>query len=271
MENQEYLKVLKSQLRSMDSKSRQNIIGEIRSAIDDAPHQKLEDRFGSVYQLAAQYLEDMPQRASWWARLGGGVKWVLMGIGLLTVLLIALVVFIVRAFGDFIEDEDSFDYLNLSDPALSQMNWTEIEGDVSRVEFVQSKAIVYTGDYERVSFACKKGVEKMQDEFLTYVEASQTLKISQSYCYVRLPNEVVEIDAWQTSLVLTELSRDLGVNLSQAQLRLANTTLLKVVDETKYCETDEIESGFDEGAQIITVSGKWCAIVPYEFDGEIKS
>ena len=260
MENTEYLKRLKSQLRAMDHNSRQNILTEIKSSIDDDPDSKLEDRFGSVYQLAAKYLEDMPERASWWQRIRAGVKWALLGFGVLFVLIIIVIYCL---FSYFSNDSDDFDYGDINAKELSEMKWKTLNTTPNSIEVFQSRLVVYSGDYENVSYFC----EREEENSFVFNEVTNALEISQNKCYMRLPAQVTLIEGSQADIVLADLKNDLSIDIWQAQLRLALKAPVTVENELKQCQFDA-QNGLDGGVYNLKLSGTWCAVVDYEFESE---
>ena len=244
----------------MDSTSRQNILNEVKSSIDDDPTTKLEDRFGSVNKLAATYLEGMPERTTWFKRIGSGVKWVFIGLGIL----FALAIFVIWClFSYFTNGDDDFNYADVNDPELSQMQWKTLSTTPETINVFQSRLVVYTGDYQEMTYSC----EREDDDSFVYENATQTLNVLQNACYVRIPSSVKLIEGRQADIVMTDLGNDMTVDVWQAQLRLAFNEPVTLVNEVKSCEF-AAENNLKGGVYTLTIKGKWCAIDDYKFEAK---
>ncbi len=256
MENTEYLKRLKSQLRIMDRKSRKDVLNEIQSSIDDDPNTKLEDRFGSVYQLAAQYLEDIPHRATWWQRVGVGFKWLFLALGVLMAILILLIFWFVNM---VVKGGDEFNYTDINAAELSQMDWRTLDISPTIIDIYQSKIVIYTGEFDQVSYSCAN-----TDLGETFEKTETTLTIKQNECFLRIPNTVTTLNAKQSSMILGTIQDDLNIDLWQAELLLPAPEAVTIENEMEQCKLAATNG--KGGTHKLSLTGLWCSVQDYEYN-----
>lgn len=259
MNNQEYLKTLKSQLRMMDAKSREKIMGEITASIDDEPGANLHDRFGSVYNLAAQYMEDMPTRATLWQRLGNGMKWALIGLG---VVFAILLLFIFGFLSPAIKNGDDFDYSNLNAPELEKLVWTELQTQPTKIEFKQANLVIYSGDYPNMSYSCADDWEGSA----SFDQSTKVLSVDRNKCFLRLPISIKDLSFVQTGVVLAEAKGDLKIDLDESQMRIATSSPMAIDNQTTKCEVYSKSPG--DASPLLTLTGKRCLVRAFEFSKE---
>ena len=218
MNNQDYLKALKKALSGMNRTSRDEVLQEIQSHINESgvDGATLLERFGTPETLAQQYLEGETLRTPMSKTAGGIGKKILMIVGgavLLLALLIALLVYWFSA--------EDFNYADEQAAELtsSERNWVDVSVDVSVdgplvFSVDQSRAVFYWHDAATMRWSCKGENTPLKDEQGRY-------ELRHKHCLVYLPQQPVTLDGHQTDIVLVKPQAEVTLKLRQSQLRMA--------------------------------------------------
>lgn len=208
------MEALQKHLQQLDSKTRQEILREIQSHIDESqcPDEALVERFGEPEKLAASYMEDLPetQRKST-SRAKSMGKSLLMTLGGIVV---ATVVLSTLAYWYF--SGDDFNYENQEAAELREGfgGWKskKVTGKINLLAH-QSQIIVYWHDKEEISWSCKSADDPAISE--------SNIEISRDHCYLYLPQRESAISASQSQVVAITPKADININVHQSTLRIA--------------------------------------------------
>ncbi len=226
MNNQQYMKALEKALMGLDKKSREEILMEIRSHIEElGEDQSLGDRFGPASELAQKYLEGeqvvvpLTKRA---AKVGGKI---MSGVGL-TILLFVLIVGITTWW----LSADEFNYADENAPELAanSSNWKDLPwSSPIHINVDQSEVVFYWHDEQSMRWNCKRdvtfpeAVESDVEQSGSDQVDSGKIEFRQNSCLVFLPNQPSVIDSKQGGVVIVRPIHDTSINLDQSGLRIA--------------------------------------------------
>lgn len=213
MNNEKYITALKHALAGMKRESREEILREIRSHMEDAQGtDSLEARFGPVSELAQQYLDGEPLPKSLPSKLASLGKTALLGIGGIALACLLLVAGLFWMYSG-----DQFDYTDekaladeVADVGWLSRNWP---GSVT-LEVDQAHAVLYWHDKSELRWHCKG-----RDE-LDPVPGS-VLKIRHGFCLLYLPLQTTNLKVSQSDVVLIRPRASVEAEINQASLRIA--------------------------------------------------
>lgn len=244
MTNQAYLKALKKALAGMDSASRDDIIREIESYVDEsgADGQSLTERFGTPETLAQQYLDGETLRAPLPRKAGGMFKRVLMWVGGSVLVLALLIAVLVYWF-----TQDAFDYgdENAAELTAETRSWAEVPLDTAPVfEVDQSKIVFYWHDQAQVRWSCKGEDTPVQNE-------QGGFDLRHKDCLVYLPQQALTLKGNQADIILVRPQADVSVTLQQSRLRIAeNNTTYRYVIDARRSNSEGLQSDGEAALQI---------------------
>lgn len=213
MNNEKYIAALKQALADMDRASREEILREIRSHLEDASDtESLEARFGPVEELAKQYLDGEPLSQGFSARLLNLGKTALLGIGGVALALALLVTGLIWFFSG-----DRFDYADETALAaeIDAVEWMsrEWQGSIA-LEIEQAHTVLYWHDVPELHWRYKGR------DMLDPIPGS-LLKIRHGYCLLLLPRNNASMKISQSDVVLIRPRASVEASLDQASLRIA--------------------------------------------------
>lgn len=210
MTNTQFISQLKKALAGLDKASKNDIIQEIKShaAESGAP---LIDQFGSVDELAKQYLDGEKIAKPITTKIWGISKSLFKIIGMLVVALIVLIALFAYYFS-----KDKFNYADVNATELSenQAAWESQEwsGDLN-LEAEQASLVLYWHDAASVRWNCKgESPEKRSDNKLVFLK---------SHCYVYLPKVTTTLNAEQSQVVLVKPQVSMSIETRQASIKVA--------------------------------------------------
>ena len=214
MNNEKYIATLRQALAGMDRLSREEILREIQSYLEDVQDtESLESRFGPVEELARQYLDGgtLPQSIS--ARLTNLGKKAFLGIGAVTLSLILLLTGLA-----WLNSGDRFDYANemaLADE-VSADEWLSRDwSDAVELEIVQAHTVLYWHDKPELRWSCKG-----RDELELDPLPAEALKLRHGFCLLFLPPLATHLNVTQSDVVMIRPRASVDVDLNQASLRI---------------------------------------------------
>ena len=257
MNNQQYLSALKRALRALDRATRDDILREIQSHLDElGDDQTLSQRFGPPEQLAAQYLEDLPQSPRLSSKVAGLGKRVAVGVGLLVSSAIVIAIALVWFFSG-----DQFDYANetAEELELGSAEWSEAPWrNTLTLHVEQAHAVIYWHAQETVRWRCKGGHELS-------VSPSGEMQIRHASCLLFVPTTTVQFDVRQSGVVLVRPQSAARLTLSQANLRIAeNGTRYRYDLDCSRSDVATLQSHAD--AQLtISIKATESSIALYEY------
>ncbi|MGH1541771.1 MAG: HAAS signaling domain-containing protein [Arenicella sp.] len=222
MNNHQYIKALKKALVNMDKQSRDDIVMEIQSHIEElGDQQSLQDRFGPAVQLAQQYLDGEQVVEPLQTKVVSVGRKVFLGIGIAVPLVIVLAVALIWWMSG-----DEFNYADETATELdsNDANWRSVswDGDVD-ISIEQAKVVLYWHKAESVRWNCKQSPNVMQGQ----------LKIRHDSCLIFLPERLTKIDANQGSIVLVRPEKTVQMTVKQSDLRIAENGTQYRYDLTK--------------------------------------
>lgn len=210
MTNTQFITALKKALAGLDKTSRNDIVEEIKShAIESgAP---LIEQFGTVEELASQYLDGEKIAKPFTSKIWGISKKLFMMVGLLVIGLIALIALLTYFF-----TKDKFDYADENAAELSSnlAQW-ESKAWSSEINFVidQASVVMYWHDEASLRWKCDgNGPQTLTDN---------SLKIRQSHCLIYLPKVATSLDIEQSQVVMIKPQVSLVAKTNQASIQLA--------------------------------------------------
>ncbi|MCP4979057.1 MAG: hypothetical protein GY935_01015 [Gammaproteobacteria bacterium] len=213
MNDEHYIAALKRALSGLDRKTRDEILREIRSHMQDTHGvETLEQRFGPVEELASQYLDGEPLPPSVGARLGKFSKTALLFIGGIFITCILIIVVLAAIYS-----RDKFDYADKT--ALAQAikpgEWSVREW-LQPIDLTvdQAHVVLYWHDEPEIRWHCKG-----RDEIDPV--PGQQLKIRHGYCLILLPRQEAHLDIIQSDVVLVRPDAPVTVQILQSELRIA--------------------------------------------------
>ncbi len=213
MNDKLYIAALKRALSGLERKSRDEILREIRSHMQDTQGaETLEERFGPVEDLANQYLDGEPLPPSVGARLGNISKTVLLIIGGTFVTCVLIIVVLVAFYSG-----DKFDYADKTALALeikpgdwSAQDWREPVD----LEIDQAHVVLYWHDAQEIRWYCE-GRDEIEPV------SGRQLKVRHGYCLIQLPLQEAVLDITQSDVVLVQPGAPVRVQIRQGELRIA--------------------------------------------------
>ncbi len=212
MNSETYIKELKSYLVYIDNNTRNNIIKEIQSYIDEKnpTYNTLVENFGTSEELANSYLENIPQKVPLKSTIMSKSKKVFLVIG---IIFIFLLVFITSSIYFF--TKDPFDYSKYNAANIKtkiDYSWKTVNY-IDNININQSKVIFYWSDENNIKYAC--------EDDLNYKINEKVFNIKQSHCYVILPRKTMNINAYQSSINLIAPKENINLELEQVSLNIA--------------------------------------------------
>lgn len=206
MKNEKYLKSLKNLLKDLDTNTRDQIIKEIESYINESGvnAETLVEKFGTPEELASSYLEDMPTKKA----KSKTIKILFSIVAVFMLLIFGSIIFF-----NFVTSDD-FDYSIYTSDTIDTKTeevWIEIS-DVKQLNFKQVKVVLYGSTNKNLMYSCKND---------NIVNDNGILNIKQSKCFIKLPSNDLKINSFQTNIVLIKPEKSLDINLEQSNLRIA--------------------------------------------------
>lgn len=257
MNNQTYIAALKRALANLDSKSREEILREIQSHMEDAPDaESLEARFGQVEELAQQYLDGEPVAQKTGARIARLGKWALAGIGGAVLALVLVVTALVLIYSG-----DSFDYADetaLADE-VAPADWhsREWQGPIA-LEVEQAHAVLYWHDEPELRWHCK-GRDELDPA------PGKALKIRHGYCLIYLPLQSASLKISQSDVVVVRPRASVEAGIHQASLRIApNGGSYRYNFSLSHSEAAEFRSD-PQATTVLAVKAIESSIAMYEY------
>lgn len=233
MQTIKYIKELEKKLLSLEKESRDNIINEIQSYIDesDSTYDLLCEKFGTPKNLAKSYLEDTPIQETTKSKILRYGSNILKILGIILLLIIIIVTSIVYFYA-----KDNFNYSAYNASSITtkiDRPWIEVS-NIQNIKIEQSKVIFYWSDKNKLKYSCKGKISKHKNN---------SLFIKQSACYVLLPKKQINIDTYQTYIVAIEPKTDINFNLEQTRLKIEeNEKNYKYDFDLKQSSVSNIES-----------------------------
>lgn len=245
MTNQDYLKALKKALAAMNSASRDDIIREIQSYIDESgsDSQSLTERFGAPETLAQQYLEGEPVLSTPLpAKAGGVMKRVIMWVGGSVIVLALLIAGML-----YWLTQDAFDYADETAAELTDesRNWREMSlSGAADFELDQSKAVFYWYDQAQVRLSCKGEDNITPDE-------QGSIKLRHKDCLVYVPQQTLMLKATQADIILVRPRADVNATTLQTRVRIAEgDNGYRYVIDAQRSNAEELKSDAEAAVQI---------------------
>lgn len=210
MTNSQFITALKKALGGLDKTSRNDIVQEIQSHAQDSGSPLIE-QFGSVEELAKQYLDGEKIAKPITSKIWGVSKKVMMAIGLLVIGLIALIAILSYFF-----TKDKFDYADESATELSKntAGWLG-EAWSSELDFVidQASVVLYWHDENSLRWKCDGGSpQKLNDK---------SFKIRQSHCLIYLPKVATKLNIEQSQVILIKPQVSLALSTNQSSIKVS--------------------------------------------------
>lgn len=204
MTTNDYLAELNKKLERLDKKRKENILKEIKSYVEEEnlSYNTLIEKFGSVDDLAASYLEDNPIIVKKWYQK--------KRIYIILFIILLPIIFI------YFSQKDPFDYSLYNENTINkkvEYQWLKLE-NVEQLASVQSKVIIYSSSKDYLEYSCKNNKILSSDE-------NNILHIKQKHCFIKLPNNIKKIKAYQSNIVLVQAKSDLNIKLEQSKLSIA--------------------------------------------------
>lgn len=251
----QYLNAFKKELRGIDSTTRNNIVLEIESHVNELGNEVLlEERFGSPKELAQQYLEEENISPTVGKKAWGISKKILIAFAMIVILLI-----MIAAFFAWYSSRDKFDYADMSAPELnkSSANWHSVDWNQSTtINVNQARVIFYWHDENSIRWNCGES----QD-----LNPAKSFKVRHDFCLIFLPKQAAKIDIKQSDVVLINPSASVEININQSKLRLSEK-------EAKYqFVVNLVHSEFEglvsdkKALEIITINAEESRIERYEY------
>ena len=249
MDNATYLKKLSKLLKGLERGSRNEILREIKLSLNDMPDATLESRFGPVEKLANEYLEDVnipPSKFKW---LYVGAKYFLMLFAVLVIAVTGLIYWLSQ-------QTDQFDYADLQAPALLQTQWQSLSG-VRELNIEHSSTVIYGSSDAAMSFSCARDGQNP----LT-VDTEGVVNVFQNECLLRIPANLIKINAEQAMVVLNSISSGKALNIFQTNLRIVDPSNYTISGQISQCE-DQVASQTLSGKKQLNLAASQCLIEPY--------
>ncbi len=213
MNNEQYISALKRALSGMDKASRDEILRELESYLQDAGDpESLQQRFGAVEALATQYLDGVPLPLSNQQKMGKVGKWVLLGVGGVVIALMIIGIGIATIFTG-----DQFDYADLSAPSneIPAEQWSLLEWATPiELRLEQAHVVLYWHDSSELRWSCKGAAEVKP-------EPGKAIKVRHGFCVFYLPAVPALIDATQADLVIVKPNTSISFEVVQSSVRVA--------------------------------------------------
>jgi len=254
MNNKQFINALKKALAGLDINSRNDIIQEIEShGVESGA--SLIDQFGSVDELAAQYLDGEKLAKPISQKIWGFSKNVLITLGAIVISLIALTTFLSFSF-----TKDDFNYADENAEKLrsSNTNWTEQPWTTDlNIEVDQGSAVFYWHDADTVRWHCEGAEPTQQDE--------SSLFFSHSHCLVYVPRNTTNLKALQSQVVLVRPQVSLDVTVRQGSVKVAeNGEQYQYKFDARRAEVKGLNSqdGAEHTLQFTVKEGQ---VVPYKY------
>ncbi len=231
MKNENYLKSLKKLLKDLDTDTKNQIIKEIESYIDEsgANGETLVEKFGTPEELASSYLEDMPIKKT---KTKSKTVKILFSIVAIFMILIFGSIFLFNSL-----TSDDFDYSIFTSETIdgkTKEPWIEVS-NISAVNLKQVKAVFYASKNENLMYSCSKDTTVLNEKGI--------LNIKQSKCFIKLPYNVFKINSFQSNVVLIKPEKSLDIDLEQSTLRIAEKqNKYKYIFERKQSDIKGLES-----------------------------
>lgn len=215
MNNQQYIAALKRALSGMSRASREDILREIESSLEempDADSQSLESRFGPVEDLARQYLDGESLPPSLGSRFGNTGRATLLFIGGATLALVCALTAMAWLFSG-----DKFDYADetalqreVADGDWSSLQWS----DPVELQIEQAHAVIYWHDTAQLRWHCK-GRDQPQPV------PGRPIKLRHGFCLLFVPEQAISAQVSQSDVVLVRPGASLKLKMVQGELRIA--------------------------------------------------
>lgn len=201
MTTNDYINELKKKLESLDSKIKENILKEIKSYIEEQElsYETLVEKFGSVNDLAASYLEDNPIiELKWYKKKRFYIIFSIISL---------IIVFI------YFMQKDPFDYSLYNESTINkkvEVKWLKLE-NIEKLDFVQSKVVIYSSSKDYLEYSCNKDKRLISN-------VDNILRIKQKHCFIKVPNSVKHIKSYQSNIVFIQVKDSININLDQSTL-----------------------------------------------------
>ncbi|NQY20987.1 MAG: hypothetical protein HRT40_06725 [Campylobacteraceae bacterium] len=156
MTTNDYLNELKKKLQSLDSKTKENILKEIKSYIEEQElsYESLVEKFGTVDDLASSYLEDNPIiELKWYQK-----KRFYIIFSILSLIIISI----------YFTQKDPYDYSLYNENNINtkvKMKWIKVD-NVKTLDLVQSKVIIYSSSKTYLEYSCNKNKVLILNKYL---------------------------------------------------------------------------------------------------------
>ncbi|MCO4838411.1 MAG: hypothetical protein KC426_10020 [Oceanospirillaceae bacterium] len=249
MDNTTYLKKLSKLLNSLDRNSKNEILREIKLSLNDMPNATLESRFGPVEKLAKEYLEDAnipPSKLKWFYV---GAKYFLIAFAVLVIAVVGLIYWLSQ-------QTDQFDYADLQAPELMQKKWQSLSG-VRELNIKQASIVIYGSSDNAMSFSCARDKHKPLK-----VDAAGVVDVFQNECLLRIPTDIVNINAEQSMVVLNNLASGKDITIFQTNFRIVDPSNYTISGKVSQCD-NQVASQTLSGQTQLKLTASQCLIESY--------
>jgi uncharacterized membrane protein len=212
MKKQNYIQELENKLAHLESNTKREILNEIQSYINEsnASYDTLIEKFGQPQELANSYLEDMPTITPIKEKASSIISKTFKILGALLLLFISIVVYFI-----YTHTSDDFDYSKYTANTINNkinIKWIKIQ-NIENIQLNQAKAVIYWSNINDLEYSCKGSDIQVN---------SNTLAFKKSFCYVKVPKILINIESFQSNVVLVEPTANIILDSTQSKIRIAN-------------------------------------------------
>jgi hypothetical protein len=238
MNNQQYLKALKKALGNLEKNSREEIVKEIQSHVQDLGEmESLENKFGAVDELAKKYLEGLPLFDPLHRKIGRFTSKSIKILGVLVLLLLTVLAAIAWYWS-----KDDFNYADEKSKELvyNKATWQQEQwSESTSVDIDQSKVVFYWHDEDTLRWKCAR--EQLFNQ--------GKLHLKKNNCLVFLPMSLSNVHADQSRLVLVRPLANANIDITQSQVQIAeNETVFRYHINAERSEVAKFQS--DKNADV---------------------
>jgi hypothetical protein len=211
MNNNKYIAALKKALGDMDTRSRNDIIREIKSHAAESGTPLIE-HFGLPEELAKQYLDGEINAKPVAKKILNIGKRLFTWIGIAVVVLIATIALFI---GYMSGDDFNYSDESASELTSSDTQWVSQDWDAPlNISLDQAFSVFYWHDAKEIRWSCVGDSRPV-------INDDSTITIRHAKCLIYLPKNALTMNADQAQLVLVRPQVSVDISIAQTNLRVA--------------------------------------------------
>jgi len=232
MKNKNYLEELKSKLTRLENNTKNEILKEIESYIQEsnASYETLIEKFGTPDKLAQSYLEDMPKITPIKEKTVTFMSRFLRIIGAsLVFMMVAILIFV------YFISQDEFDYGKYTSETIDKKintHWIKAKG-IEHIKLKQTKTVIYWSENQYLEYSCKENIKAPN---------SNTLSLGQSLCYIKVPKSSLSFSLYQANVVMVEPTANITFKSDQSKIQIANYNIQNTYKYELESDASEVEN-----------------------------